>query len=1068
MRLSKGRDFYDDEYSEDDEIYDDKEDEPRKLRFPERMVGRRNELARMEHLYDEFCRDEDRRTGDLPFLLVSGCSGTGKSTLVSCFRDQLLAKGDLNIPLFLAGKYDQNLPDQEAPAFSAILEAFTRLTDYLEQRDTEERQRLLLSIRAALGRDINAIQPLLPGLAKNLGYPTSKEETTCGKGYTWVRLLYIFQSLVKALCSGERPLILFMDDLQWADQNSLDLISILLRDPTMKNFMVISCVRSSYIDDGGLKEWLSLLEENRIERIELSSFSIEETGRFISETLELKSEETSSLTMAVYNKTRGNIFSTIHALEELHRKNIIHFSVIAFQWEWNVTAVELLQSQLSDDVLMAVIDKIKSFPLKLQKILAIAACTRSVFDKDTLELVIDGVESCLVETPDELSKLLKMAILEGVINQPYGSSHYRFTHDKIQQALQSLISSRSPQLIPVIGKRLYELASETEGEDWMYFAAASHINSTFSSEDPIFLARLFLESGRRAFRLAAFAPAAKFLRKGLEAIGRVKAPWTSQYLLILDLHKILADSEFNLGNFDAGRTLCDAIFLHASNLLDKLPAYHSYVSALGKNMDVEKSKEIILHVLVLLGERPARLKGLEPFRKIQEVKQYFRKHADTDILQLPSMAHKRQIWTMVFTSDLATRAFQSHECALSLQLALQIIQLTAKHGLCGESAFGYALYAHHIFKSKGNFQHAMRIAGLAKEVSNRYSASRGINFFVISYLDCWSLPAASCLTAVQHNQRIALSSGEIESAYLLSAYGNILAFDSGYPLSAIEKKGAEIMEQARLSKMTSYLARMALIQLPVVYLIGSNENPLRWNDLEKCDNCNFDSYEKCQTYLLMHFCIGRLQLGNYFGNLLFAEKMANQLSKLQFIDDSYVNSTNSLFFPGLTFSRLAKQTGKAKYILRARSYRQKLEDKVKAGASNAIHKYLLMDADLTACFPNKKTAPIRKAYDDAIASAMKSGFINIAALGSELAGECFMSKGGSDDISLEYFSQALDFYKEWGATGKVDDLNKRHSMFLCSSSGTNKIMESSDFKEAERAKDLDVLSVLKPRNELPY
>jgi hypothetical protein len=99
---------------------------------------------------------------------------------------------------------------------------------------------------------------------------------------------------------------------------------------------------------------------------------------------------------------------------------------------------------------------------------------------------------------------------------------------------------------------------------------------------------------------------------------------------------------------------------------------------------------------------------------------------------------------------------------------------------------------------------------------------------------------------------------------------------------------------------------------------------------------------------------------------------------------------------------------------------------------------------------------------------MKSGFINIAALGSELAGKCFMPKGGTDDISLEYFLQALDFYKEWGATGKVEDLINRHSMFLCSYSGTNQIMESSDFKDAERAKDLDVLSVLKPQNELPY
>jgi hypothetical protein len=196
-------------------------------------------------------------------------------------------------------------------------------------------------------------------------------------------------------------------------------------------------------------------------------------------------------------------------------------------------------------------------------------------------------------------------------------------------------------LIPVIGKRLYDLAGDIEGEDWMYFVAANHINSTLSSEDPILLARLFLESSRRALRLAAFAPAAKFSkRKGLKAIEQVKAPWTSQYLLIMELHKFLADSEFNLGNFDAVRTLCDAIFLQASDLLDKLPAYHSHVTALGKDMEVEKSKEIILHELMLLGERPTRLKGLEPFRKIQDVKQYFRKHENTDILQVPSMAQK--------------------------------------------------------------------------------------------------------------------------------------------------------------------------------------------------------------------------------------------------------------------------------------------------------------------------------------------------------------------------------------------------------------------------------------------
>eukprot|EP00980_Cylindrotheca_fusiformis_P001846 scaffold414_cov109-Cylindrotheca_fusiformis.AAC.9 len=105
--------------------------------------------------------------------------------------------------------------------------------------------------------------------------------------------------------------------------------------------MLVSCVRSSCVFEKGLKDWLALFKENRIERIELSGLSLEETSQFIAETLHLPPEETSSLTRAVYNKTHGNIFSVIQAVEELYRKNIIFFSLISFQWEWNVTAVEV-------------------------------------------------------------------------------------------------------------------------------------------------------------------------------------------------------------------------------------------------------------------------------------------------------------------------------------------------------------------------------------------------------------------------------------------------------------------------------------------------------------------------------------------------------------------------------------------------------------------------------------------------------------------------------------------------------------------------------------------------------
>ncbi|CAJ1966152.1 unnamed protein product [Cylindrotheca closterium] len=1063
VRIREGREFYDDLYETPDEDYDDEEDELKKLTFPDQMVGRSKELEQLHQLYEKFCGEKKRESEKLPLLMISGWSGAGKSALVSGFRKELEHKQLKRKPLFLYGKYDQNLPGQESSTLAAILEAFVIFSKNLEQEeDLEEKTSILASLRAGMHDDIETIEPLLPRLAKLLREDTDPASVPCA-GFTWDRLQYLFKSLFRSLCSGGRPLILYLDDLQWADQNSLELIEILLKDQSLKNFMILSCVRSSSIADGGLNKWLSLLDEDRIEKMELKSLSLEETGLFISETLELKPEETSSLTMAVYNKTRGNIFSTIQALEELYRKEIIQFSVISFNWEWNVKAVERLQALLSDDVLEALISKVETLPQRLQMILAIAAYTRYVFEIDMLEYIIRCDECCKVDSRDELTALLKKAVLEGALTQSVGSPRYRFTHDKIRQALQSVVSSKYPQLIPTIGKLLYEFAKEKRGSDWMYFAASNYIHPSAESEDPAFLAELFLESGQRAVRLAAFAPASKFLKQGLEALGRMETPWVTSYHLTLNLHNLLADTEFNLGNLDSGKEICDIIVENASSLLDKLHAYHSYVMALAKNLELEKSKQVVCHVLELLGERPTRLKGAARFLKLRKVKTYFKKHSNEDLLNLPAMTDERLVWSMKLYMNLATRAFQTNDKNFSLQLSLKMIMLTEANGLCGASALGYALYARHL-KESGDYVHAMRFAELAKEVCKRFSANRIVSYFVIEYIDCWCLNPASCLTALQHNHRIALSKGEVEAAFLLSFAGNKLAFDLGYPLRAVERRATEILDEAKLNQMALYADRVKYNRAVVRYLLGFESLPLDWDSIGGGD-IDFDN-----EYLLMPFYYSRLQIGFYFGNLEFAERMATRLDTVLVADNGFTVMSNALFFPGLVFSGLARQTGKRKFIARARIYRDKMETLLKAGAVNTKNKLLLMDADIFACSSRASTRSIQAKYDEAISVAMKSGLTHMVALGSELAGEFFLSNRQDEEVARDYFSRAVEGYRLWGARAKVEDLNNRHGELIShaqASEAKSTLTSSSELQMCDNSKDLELISVHTSLNELP-
>ena len=361
---------------------------------------------------------------------------------------------------------------------------------------TNNLSRIRTAVEKSLGSEKASLIAVVPGLLDILGHDdedTNIQETKilgrysvvsrsseASTGDSWNRLRYLFLKFFHAICSEECPIIMFLDDLQWADEASLGLLDTLVQDPSLQNFMLVGVVRGNE-GDARLSKFLRDIEvpPRKIARIELLNLSIDEIGEFIGDTLDLEVDECRELTEIIYGKTRGNIFFSIQTLEELQRRNVLFYSMISFRWEWNLEGVEF-ENALSSTVVEAVASKIQSLPDKLQRALVIAAYTRSSIDLETLLalMIADGFDIDL----RELVGLMDISVLEGLLLNTVGSNVYKFAHDKIQQAAYWLVPSgkERDKLRIMIGKNLVELAHQSSGKEWMIFVAADHVSiSTF-------------------------------------------------------------------------------------------------------------------------------------------------------------------------------------------------------------------------------------------------------------------------------------------------------------------------------------------------------------------------------------------------------------------------------------------------------------------------------------------------------------------------------------------------------------------------------------------------------------
>lgn len=1040
---SIGRDFYDDNYSsdgEEDSIQD-------RLDFAYIQVpGREKELAQLHKVFHYATVSGVKRSRsknssqESSVVIIKGASGTGKSSLVKKFVDDItmsaLNRG-AKAPFFVSGKYDEL---SGADPFSAIVDAFSVFSTELLEGDEKELKRIRGRLRESLGSEVGTLTAVIPSLRMVIG----DETIAMGpKENAWNKLKYIFQLFATAISTTERPVVMFLDDLQWCDSASMELMQALLTNQDLRNFMFIGAYRSEDVDDDDeLFECLDSIDRIQpIQEMELLNLSVRDLNTFVMDILKRTStDETRELTEVIYGKSSGNIFHAIQVLEELQRKQVLEFSRMTFQWEWQLDNIDL-DELLSDDVIEAVTEKIKSACKSMQRLLILASYTRSSVDVRTLQKLLEMDDSAIPYP--RLIKMMDQAVVDGLLTNSMGSEIYSFSHDRIQQAAYGLVppGKERDDLRLALGHRLYTIGCSEEGEDWMLFTAADHLNATAFQQcqkDPMFLIRINMHVGKRAAVCSAYETASKYLGLAMQALLRLRKPWEEHYDITLDLYSSIADVEFCQGHFVIGKGIGDKVLRNAKTIEDKLGTQMSLVKAIGREERHAEATDMCIELLRSLDAFPknALRKCFRFLSDFVSVKRKFIMTSDSDYLALPPMEDKR---TKTVMQLLSVGMYHSYYCGRTFDFLIfvhRMLRLTSRDGFCGQSGvalMGYCLFCNTVNDMVG----ALRFASLAREVLTLTKAREleCLQVFIFTHwVLAWKAPHEEVLKTYEQGIRVGMESGDFENGLLTQTSSCHHEFVAGYPLGPLLGKFQELRNKLSIYQLESIEAMTIEQLLPVQCLRDGREKQLNIKQLEEFGPRKNDPSE---NYRLLYGYIARIQLAVYFNEYEFAEKVLEKFSAVQDFDVAFGTKSLRFCFCSLACASLYKITRKRKYLKKARSLLRQLKWLCKNKGTNSWHRCMLMEAHLRGV-EGRKGVSAQASYDHAIGAAMRSQQIQDAALGAQLAAEYFLGVHHKDKLNgkfkenlvREYLVQARDLYLQWGALALVGYLEEKHSDYL--------------------------------------
>ncbi|CAJ1941257.1 unnamed protein product [Cylindrotheca closterium] len=997
------------------------------------LVGRQNQISTLISCFDRLCKDkasnspnDDRNQKEMVF--VSGESGCGKTRTVKTLESRML---ETKTGLFVEGKFDLNTVDEP---YSGIAKAIAAICEKVIDGDKRHATNIRDRISNALhDEEVQLLVHLVPALSDIIS--ADAKEVSVGLGIDDLesgidRLKLTFRLLFRTFCEHFSPMVLFLDDLQWADVSSLQMVDYLISDTENENsLMIIGSYRSDEVDENSLlhNKILTLQDKSatytfRVTEVDVPVFGIDDVMTTIKAMFSSgKEDDSRALGELCLKRTLGNPYFVLEFLKTLYHENLIEYRSVTNMWTWNLTDIEDATMSTAN-VVVLLQDRMKRLSKYAQMFLRCAAYLGSTFRNTTLELIWKSHDMPMaVADKPILPMLMGMAVKDSFIEE-CGSDKYRWVHDKVQEAAFSLILDVKVSQFD-IGRILFYYLEPSQLEQDL-FAVVDLINNGNKEKSSEF-AHANLQAAEKALGLSAFAAAAKYATHGIDQLGDNR--WSQNRPLTLRLYTIGAEMERLLGNVVAAeRYCCEVLSRTDLDIMESLPLKLARASTLSSvELKFDEAVSYGLDVLkdlgcrVFISRKILKAKAIMSlFRTIRRVKKLPSDHFD----HAKMMENERELGIAKLLERVAVSAYLSGDIMLTVLCASKLVEGSLQHGLNEASASSLSGLATMAIVALQDFKTATKFNEMALSLLQKHRQMRNgeTMFKAYTHGHVWVKPLESCLPALWDAYQCSIRAGDSEFAsWNLLLHQVLIPFYFGNPLPQILARCPGVMRQLEEGAQSQQILVHKIIWQTMANLHDSAcREP--WK-LEGEIFRDTDNIEKNNLYAgTVLLAQGELLL--FHGNCRTAADMAlkNGDAFQKLVPANFANMFET-FHRALSLYAMALRTRKKKYKKEARRVRRMLTKWVLA-VENPEFDYFKTALDAEQFAVEKKYDEAEKHYDEAIKSATLRGHLYHTGLFHERYSEYLFVELSNRWKSDEQLREAIDCYKEWGADGKVEAL----------------------------------------------
>jgi predicted ATPase len=978
------------------------------LRISAKLYGRESDVAALYATFERVIG-----SGKPEIALVSGFSGIGKTSLILALHKPIVRERGF----FLSGKFDEhkrNIP------YITIGQAFR---DIIRQILTERTSQIELwrkRLIDALGPNAQLMIEIIPQLEQLIGKQAPVAELPIRDAQN--RFNTVFRSFLGVFAKREHPLVLFLDDLQYADFASLNLLNHVITHGETKHLLVLGAYRDNEVSPS--HPAILTLEEIRKSGVHFTSvvlrpLEVRHVQQLAADTLHSELDRAEPLAALVHKKTGGNPFFTNQFIAELHHGDLVRFDVENSVWTWSVDKIR--EKDFTDDVVELMASKLRRLPGETQAALQLAACIGSEFDVEMLQVTHDKTAE---ETYEDLDPAVR-----GEFMLRRGNT-YKFMHDRVHQAAYSLIPHEQVTWVHLrIGRLLLERTPESERDDRI-FDIVNQLNKgkfyVTESDEQLVVAGLNLAAGLKAKASAAYQSASQYLSDGISLLP--PRAWDTEYKLAHELHHHLGECEFINGNFEETERVAGILLEKATSNADKAAAYALRIFINVARQNNAGSVKLGLECLELFGIKlPPNPTIEQATGEMMALRQRLEGKRIEDLIDLPLMTDKDMKAAMHTMSIFVLAAYYTNLNLFAL-IICHMVRISMDFGITGSSAIGYATFGSLMAISLGDYQYAYRFGKLGYALTEKYTIAVGYKAEVCNLFAGMIIFWTHHVSKALEYSRIGFEAGIENGSVFFGSFNAIQMttgrFVKGDPLEEVQSTCSSSIDFAVNAKVDFVRDGLRSYEHLIMQLRGLTSS----FSTMSTDGFDEDTFKNQEKIPLMQFWFYYAKLqGRYMsGDFAEAVAAAKQGKPLAWAADGMLPLVEFLFFSGLAAAAHHAQADEAtredcgKTLQEAEA---RFSGWAKSCPDNFEGKRLLLSAEIARI--EGRTDETARLYDEAVQAFRQSGFVHNEGMAHELAAKLLLARGDAG-AGATRLREAVECYSRWGAHGKVRQL---HALF---------------------------------------